>query len=1158
MTIRRLVIVIFIVMSLLSVAFATLVYRMHNNEIALLQSFEKRYHSYLLADELRQSSDDLTRFARSYAVTGEQRFQDYYQQVLAIRNGQQPRPDNYQRIYWDFLLAGQSAPRASGEAVALHQLMVEAGFTEQELAKLELAEANSNALVATEILSSNARQGRFSDATGEYSVRGPQDPLLAQQVLFDRAYHQEKAKIMRPVDDFFSLVDSRTQAEVDHFLAIDDWLYKVLIGLTTVLVLLAAAIAFALYKLVLVPLGGEPEQMNKVAKSLARGDMDIDFGDARPKGVYGALKSLTLELESNQREINQRQWLQQGIVSVSEVLQRNQELDTLSHSLLALLCDYMPAQGATIFCYQEQDGQGVLLPQGSYAQLEERQGSRCYKLGEGLVGQVALEGEIKLINKLPDGYMAIQSGLGECQPRQLVLIPFCYMGQVRGVLELALLEPLSEVAEQMLETIRESLALTFESILAKQQLKETLAETQVLSEELQTQQEELRVTNESLYTKAQELEQASRYKTEFLANMSHELRTPLNSLLILSQLLADNSDGNLSEDEVQSAQVINEGGTHLLNLINDILDLSKVEAGKLVVEPRPFSLVQMLQQLENRFMPICRDKSISYLQNLDSELPEGIVSDPMRLEQILTNLIGNAIKFTAEGGVTLSVNRIYKDQQPLIQFAVKDTGIGIDEQQHEAIFQAFQQEDGSTTREFGGTGLGLSISAQLARLLEGEIELQSIKGQGSIFTLTIQLQAAPELAVAQFESKTTEKAITATKVVNDDRNTINPELPLYLIVEDDNRFANILYQSCHRQGAQALIAENGEQGVELCKQYAIDGIILDYMLPGMDGGDVLENLKADPTTADIPVHVISALDDLADLSTQGVRGQWRKPISRQQIDSLLEQLEGQSKQVSVLVVEDDIASSLALQKLLRIDRLQVDFVHTGAAALEALLEKDYAAMILDLGLPDISGIELLESIAQRHASVPPVIVHTGRDLSDEQYLALNQHTSNIIIKSSGAPQRLLGEVQKCLGETVTPLAVEPSATSEQLVGVRVLLVDDDMRNTFALAKQLRAKQLEVSVAPSGEKALSILESDAAFDLVLLDIMMPGMDGYQTLERLRKLPECLELPVVFLTANAMPGDREKSLQAGAVEHLYKPIDMPQLLLTIEGLVRCRAA
>ena len=720
-----------------------------------------------------------------------------------------------------------------------------------------------------------------------------------------------------------------------------------------------------------------------------------------------------------------------------------------------------------------------------------------------------------------------------------------------------------------------------DEVARRQRISEINEELQANSEELQAQQEELRATNEVLITKSEalefarkqaekkskELEEASRYKSEFLANMSHELRTPLNSLLILSNALAENDEGHLSEDEVESATVIEESGKHLLGLINEILDLSKVEAGKMSIENRRINLSELSATLTSRFKHMAEAKDIGFLINIDDSVPTEFISDEKKLGQILTNLISNAIKFTHRGAVSLIVSAIESKEiltgcSTVLAFSVRDSGVGIAKEKHTAIFETFQQADGSTSRHYGGTGLGLSIVSTFTELLQGKVELESELGKGSLFALYLPVDSADVASQEKSSLQILQKALVfsgknSPPPFEDDRAHLEQDKPLFLIIEDDADFAKIIFETCHQQYAQAIVAPDGETGINLAKKYDFTGIILDYMLPGIDGKGVMSILKSDSTTQHIPVHIISALDDLIDTQSFGVIGQLTKPASKSDISAVIEQLKSaySLRSIHLLLVDEDKANVKAIRKLIEKDPVTISCVESGKAAISMLKEQHFSAIILDLDLPDMTGFDLLERLKKENPSkLPPVIVHTSKDLSDAEIKKLHEVTETIIVKSASSPERLQDEVHLFINSINTSKSsdlIEAAPVNEDsFTGKVALLVDDDMRNTFALAKVLRKKQFTVHIATSGKDALSWLEKKSDIDIVLMDIMMPEMDGYETIKRIRQQEIFVKLPIIALTAKAMEGDREKCLETGANDYLTKPVDLQKLLVMMQ--------
>ncbi|MFS8036841.1 response regulator [Xanthobacter sp. AM11] len=717
------------------------------------------------------------------------------------------------------------------------------------------------------------------------------------------------------------------------------------------------------------------------------------------------------------------------------------------------------------------------------------------------------------------------------------------------------------------------------------QAEELQASNDVLrrsSQELETQKAQLESLNEQMQVRAEELTRANQYKSQFLANMSHELRTPLNSLLILSHDLAENRDGNLAPDQVEAASIIHASGGNLLRLINDILDLSKVEAGKMDVVREPVSIAAFSQRLERNFRRLAQERKLRFSVTA-AEAPEEVYTDAGKLEQILTNLIGNALKFTVQGRVSVVFSTA--DEGRTLKAAVTDSGIGIPEDKLDAVFEAFEQVDASTRRQFGGTGLGLAITQRLANLLGGEVTVDSKLGQGSTFTLSIPVGEPPALDDAALEEELAAEAQAAARAqapaparpapaspagaeraasglsplsrasapaVADDREALTPGATVILVVEDDPVFARTLVGLVRRKGYQVLVAGDGESALDLAQRYRPTGILLDVMLPGMDGWTVIERLKADPATRHIPVHFVSALDEGRRGRDLGAVGFLTKPVSADQLGEALSLLTHFSadRPRRVLVVDDDAAARHAVRTLLGREKAQIIEAASGEEALEVVAKTPLDCMVLDLGLPGMSGFDLIERLAEGHHHVP-VVVYSGRDLTTAESLRLRAFTDSIVVKGALSPERLLDEVSLFLHSVQHEPKALPAVPDGDLEGRKLLLVDDDMRNIYALAKVLRGRGIDVVLAQDGQKALAQLDEQPDIEIVLMDVMMPVMDGYEAMTEIRKLPHLAKLPIIALTAKAMKDDREKCLAAGASDYLAKPVDVPKLLSMIRA-------
>ncbi len=800
------------------------------------------------------------------------------------------------------------------------------------------------------------------------------------------------------------------------------------------------------------------------------------------------------------------------------------------------------------------------------------------------------------------------------------------------MIELASLASFSEHQKTFLEHVSENIGIAINTSISRKKQQELLEKSQGLAEELQAQQEQMKTTNDELeeqsralqvyqtklksqqseleqtneqleeqtqaleqqrdvlninneaLNKAQtrleersaEVQRSSKYKSEFLANMSHELRTPLNSSLILAKLLADNAGGNLTAEQIQYAQSISSAGNDLLNLINDILDLSKVEAGKLEMRLESVSLAKVLETLAKTFQPLAREKKLIFQIQSDPELPETMSTDRQRLEQILKNLLSNAFKFTEKGQITLHLSRRSDGR---LSFAVIDTGIGVQKAQQEVIFEAFRQADGTTNRKYGGTGLGLSISRDLARLLGGSVEVQSVPGEGSRFTLLLP-EAYDESRIAAASPKgyssspTSISSSNADQVVPrvarvkpvpfaDDRGVLKSPLAspgrTFLVIEDEPQFAQILFELAHELHYKCLVAQDAEEGLALVQSLRPDAILLDMRLPDQSGLMVLDHLKEDPTTRHIPVHVVSAHDyhDYKDKALQmGAIGYIIKPVKREALKAAFNKIEAKLSQKlkRVLIVEDDKLQRESIVKLLADSDIEITAVGLAREALDAFKKSVYDCCVIDLKLPDMSGEELLEKMTAQEepASLPPVIIYTGRSLSRDEEDRLRKYSRSIIIKEAKSPERLLDEVSLFLHRSEATLSVEKQRIlttvrnrNDLFEGRRILIVDDDVRNIFALTAALEQKGALIEVARNGKEALTKLEEFPQIDLVLMDIMMPEMDGYQATREIRKQLRFTKLPIIAVTAKATKGDQMLCMEAGADDYLAKPIDLHQL-------------
>lgn len=913
-------------------------------------------------------------------------------------------------------------------------------------------------------------------------------------------------------------------------------------------------------------------------------------------------------------------WVTAGLSGLSLRLQGDHRLDEIGKRALDYLAEYLGADVGAGYVVERSTGELELF--GGFALPPERL-ARKLQSAEGLAGQAVTSRRLLHVRNVPAGHLEVASATGRSDPAELVLAPAIQNGRVYAVLELGFNHPVSESERNLLEGASEMLASAIRSGQDRSRLEALLEETQRQAEELQTQQEELRVSNEeleqqsrilqesqarmelqqteleqtnanlesqadqllrvqdALTEKARQLSQASQFKSEFLANMSHELRTPLNSTLILAKLLSDNKPGNLSAEQVKYAQTIYSAGSDLLTLINDILDLSKIEAGQATVEVEQVAVAPMLQRLLEPLRPMALDKGLALELDIDPAVPASLHTDAQRLGQVLKNLLSNALKFTQRGTVALRVSRVARDR---VAFAVQDTGIGVPADQQELIFEAFRQADGSTHRKFGGTGLGLSISRDLATLLGGSLSVTSTPGQGSVFTLEVpvRLEETPSVPGAQSGAASATPFMlpkTAPVVPRRDAPAApapkaaapsgpEPERSI-LVIEDDERFAGILSDLAREMGFGCFVAHTATDGLELATRERPNAIVLDINLPDFSGLGVLDQLKRNPQTRHIPVHVVSVADYAREAMGRGAAGYALKPVKREELVHALQRLEAKfTRHVRhVLVVEDDDRQRESVRQLLARNDVEIAPAATAAAALALLRETTFDCVVMDLNLPDMSGYELLQQMTEQEGvSFPPVIVYTGRALSRDEEQHLRRFSKSIIIKDARSPERLLDEVTLFLHQVEAELPPEQRQMLElarsrdsALEGRTVLVVEDDVRNVFALSSILEPTGVRVEIARNGREALDVLgragsDGQPVIDLVLMDIMMPEMDGYTAMREIRKRPEWRRLPIIALTAKAMKDDQEKCLAAGANDYIAKPLDVERLLSLVRVWMR----
>jgi len=945
-----------------------------------------------------------------------------------------------------------------------------------------------------------------------------------------------------------------------------------------------------------------------VATAVTQGDLTRSI-QVETRGEVAELKDNINTMIDNLRLTTDRNkeqdWLKTNLARFTGMLQGQRELTTVGRMILSELAPLVNAQQGVIYQMETEESAGMVLL-SAYASDGQDGRLRRIGFGEGLVGQCAVEKKSMLVSELPPDTVSVRSGLFTAVPKNVIVLPVLFEDRVKAVIELASLGAFTASHLAFLEQLTASIGIVLNSIEATMQTEGLLKQSQQLAAELQAQQKELQQTNEQLAQKAQqlaeqnveverknqEIEQArgaleekakelaltSKYKSEFLANMSHELRTPLNSILVLGQQLSDNPDGNLAPKQVEFARTIHAAGTDLLNLISDILDLSKIESGTVSVQAEEVLFGSLVEMVARPFRHEAENRRLGFDVHIDSGLTGSLVTDSKRLQQVLKNLLSNAFKFTEHGGVQLSVSKasggwssghpILSGAGSVVAFEVSDTGIGIPPEKQRIIFEAFQQADAGTSRKYGGTGLGLAISRELANLLGGEIQLRSTPGRGSAFTLYLpQTYVGPTAAMGSAHDHTASAAATsqlsAVSVVDvpierveDDRASVGPADSVLLIVEDDLHYARILRDLARDKGFKVLVATRGGEALSLAREFNPAAVSLDVFLPDMLGWTVLNHLKQDPSLRHIPVQMLTLDEDRRHGLSRGAFSFVTKPTSADKLNEALSRIKEYSAQSRrrLLVVEDNPAEQLSIRELLGSDDIDVTEVMTGNDAINAVSSGDFDCVVLDLRLPDMTGFEVLERFREIPSlSELPVVVFTGKELSPEEDSRLHELARSVVVKGVESPERLLDETALFLHRVVADLPAEKQKmldrlhrSDDALIGRKVLVVDDDVRNIFALSSVLERRGMTVLTAGTGREAISMLESTPDVAIVLMDIMMPEMDGYETMQVIRQNPSLRRLPIIALTAKAMKGDREKCLEAGASEYLAKPVNTEQLL------------
>ncbi|HEX4049295.1 MAG TPA: HAMP domain-containing protein [Steroidobacteraceae bacterium] len=953
----------------------------------------------------------------------------------------------------------------------------------------------------------------------------------------------------------------------------------------------------------------------EVATAVTKGDLTRSI-QVDTRGEVSDLKDNINAMIGNLRATTDRNteqdWLKTNLAKFSRMMQGQRDLVTVGQMLLSELAPLVGAHQAILYVMEGAEATTSHLTQlASFADANTSGELRRYAIGEGLVGQCALDRQRILLTDIPAEMITVHSGLIEARPRNIIVLPALFEGQVRAVIELASLNEFTASHLAFLEQLTGSIGVVLNTIEATMRTEGLLKQSQQLAVELQMQQKELQQTNEELATKArllaeqnaeverknQEIELArraledkatelaltSRYKSEFLANMSHELRTPLNSILILGQQLAENADGNLTPRQVEFAKTVHGAGTDLLNLISDILDLSKIESGTVTVESEELPFTQLKETLERNFRHEAENRKLVFASQFEQNVGRTITTDYKRLMQILKNLLSNAFKFTERGGVRLHVgvanggwnpgHPVLSQAPRVIEFSVSDTGIGIHPEKQRIIFEAFQQADAGTARKYGGTGLGLAISRELAHLLGGEIRLMSTQGSGSTFTLYLPAQyVGPAYArssnTAQQSAAVAAEAVAAMpyqpRVISvarseelvDDRAALQPDEAALLIVEDDPHYARVLLNLARDRGFRGLVAKNGAEALDLAHRYKPLAITLDVFLPDMLGWTVLNQLKRDPATRHVPVQILTVEEERQYGLERGAFSFIRKPLTTDGLEAAFDRIKQfiAPRVRQLLVIEDDPAEQMSIRELIAHDDIEISTVGSGEAALSILAQHDFDCIVLDLRLPDMSGFELLDRMQQdERLQEVPIVVFTGRELSDTEQTELKRKAKSVVLKGVQSPERLLDETALFLHRVVAQLPPAKQKmierlhqSDEALKNRKVLVVDDDIRNIFALNSLLERHNMQVISANNGRDAIRLIENTPDLALVLMDIMMPEMDGYETIRRIRTEAEFRRLPIIALTAKAMKGDREKCLEAGASDYVAKPVNTEQLL------------
>ena len=951
------------------------------------------------------------------------------------------------------------------------------------------------------------------------------------------------------------------------------------------------------------------------ADSIGKGNFDITIIPRSKGDILGsAVAKMKDDLKRFSEESSEKIWVQSGLTSINNAIRGEKTIQVLSTDVLNCIANHVDAHAGLLYISEHE----LLHFTAGFAISNNYKAPETLRIGETLIGEAAKQRKILHLQDVPEDYLKISSASGEAAPKHILIIPLTHNYLIEGIIEIGSLHPFSDASIKLLEQAAHNIAIAIHTSKNRAKMQELLEETQAQAEELQAQhseleslnteleaqaqklqasEEELKVQQEELLQanheleersktledknqlivernldiqkKAEELELSTKYKSEFLANMSHELRTPLNSILLLSRLMYENPEKNLTDEQVEYAHVIQSSGNGLLALIDEILDLSKIESGKMDLEYAEASVKEIATDMKSLFAPIAKEKNLDLRINLNPDLPQKISTDKMRLEQIIKNLLSNALKFTSKGSVDLSIS--LSNDPMMITFSVKDTGIGIPEEKQQHVFEAFQQADGSTRRKFGGTGLGLSISRELTKLLGGELNLASKEGEGSEFTLTIPvikpekkeqasvlparpLQSVPENTAIKNRVKYTVSSIP--QEIPDDRDALTENDKVILIIEDDTNFAKALLNYTRKAGYKGLVAVRGDEGIEMATLYNPLAILLDIQLPVRDGWEVMEELKSNRLTRHIPVHIMSSLEAKKESLIKGAVDFINKPVAMEQMPQMFRKLEDALNRhpKKVLIIEENPQHAKALAYFLETFNVNSEIKNSVSEGITTLLKNDAECVILDMGIPDQNAYETLDSIKKNPGLENlPIIIFTGKNLSKAEETRLKYYADSIVMKTAHSYQRILDEVAVFLHlveEKKADSNLNPPRNilelNEVLSGKTVLIADDDVRNIFSLTKALEPLKMKILSATDGREALKVLEDNPQTDVVLMDMMMPEMDGYESTKKIRSNPKFKNLPILAVTAKAMVGDREKCIKAGASDYISKPVDIDQLI------------